>query len=114
MDNCLFCKIRDKQIPADIVFADDEIIAFNDIHPQAPVHILIISRKHIDSVSEVTEENCSLVGRMILAAKKIARIAGVEKSGYRLVFNCGEDAGQAVFHIHLHLLGARKLNWPPG
>lgn len=114
MTDCLFCKIRDKEIPADIVFQDDEIVAFKDIHPEAPVHILIIPRQHIAGLLDITEENYYLTGKMVLAAKKIARMAGIEKSGWRLVFNCGPDAGQAVFHIHLHLLGGRKLNWPAG
>ncbi len=115
MDNtCIFCKIINKEIPAGIIYSDEEVVAFNDINPQAPVHIIIIPKKHIERVSELKESNSALVGKLVLVAKKLAEEKNISDSGYRLVFNCNKDAGQAVFHIHLHLLGGRKLNWPPG
>lgn len=112
--DCLFCKIARKEIPSKIVFEDDQIIAFSDIKPQASVHTLIIPRRHIEKVSDLTDKDAELVGRLVLRAKDIAGKAGVEYSGYRIVLNCGGDAGQEVPHIHLHLLGGRRFNWPPG
>lgn len=115
MDNaCIFCKIINKEIPAGIVYGNDEIVAFNDVNPQAPVHIIIIPRKHIERVSEIKEGDSALVGKLVLVAKKLAEEKKISDSGYRLVFNCNKDAGQVVFHIHLHLLGGRKMGWPPG
>jgi histidine triad (HIT) family protein len=114
MTDCLFCKIRDKEIKSDIIYEDKEVLAFKDINPQAPIHILVIPKKHIASLSDLDKENSYLVGMMVMAAKKIAEESNIKNSGYRLVFNCGPDAGQAVFHIHLHLLGGRSLGWPPG
>lgn len=114
MDNCLFCRIRDKEIKSKIIYEDEAVIAFNDINPQAPVHVLIISKEHIDKISSLNEKNSLMAAKMIIAAKKIARENNIETDGYRLVFNCGPNAGQAVFHIHLHLLGGRKMGWPPG
>ena len=113
-DDCIFCKISKKEIPSDIVYEDNEIIAFKDIRPQAPVHILIIPKKHIPYIANIEEEDIPLIGKLIFTAKKIARSLGIDESGYRLVFNNGSDAGQEVFHIHLHLLGGRKFKWPPG
>lgn len=107
MNSCIFCKIVDNQIPADVLFDDDEIIAFRDIHPKAPVHLLIIPKKHIESVATITNEDSKLVGQIVLAAKEIAK--RLDLSGYRLIFNTGEDAGAEVPHIHLHLLGGKKL-----
>lgn len=112
--DCIFCKIVSKEIPAKIVFENERIIAFEDINPQAPTHILIIPKKHIPYISELSEEDISLVGELIYTAKKIAKEKGLEKDGYRLVFNNGKNAGQEVFHIHLHLLGGRVFRWPPG
>ena len=112
--NCLFCKIIKKDIPSNIVFEDNKILAFEDINPQAPVHIVVIPKYHIDSVAALKDENIHLVGSLVLAAKEIAKKKGVQESGYRIIFNCNKDAGQAVFHIHLHLLGGRKFAWPPG
>ena len=109
----LFEKIADREIPADLVFEDDRCIAFRDIHPQAPTHILIVPRKPIPTLNDLTEEDEALVGHLFLVAKQIARQEGLD-NGYRTVFNCGEEAGQTVFHIHLHLLGGRTLSWPPG
>ncbi len=114
MSNCLFCKIFKKEISSKIVYEDSEIMAFEDINPQAPVHILIIPAKHIESINDIKEEDKELIGKMFLIAKKLAKEKGVSESGFRTVFNTGKDAGQAVFHIHLHLLGGRKMSWPPG
>jgi len=111
---CLFCRIIKKEIPAKIVFEDDKILAFEDIKPQAPVHILLIPKRHIGKVSDLTEADARMAGELILAAKKIAGERGVGGSGYRIVLNCDKDAGQEVFHLHLHLLGGRKFSWPPG
>ena len=112
--DCLFCKIAHKEIPAKIVLEDSRFLAFEDVSPQAPVHILIIPKEHVEKVSDLTDENSELAGGLILAAKKLAKAIGIEDSGYRLVLNCNKDAGQAVFHLHLHLLGGRKFSWPPG
>lgn len=113
-ETCLFCGIVNKKIPAKTVFEDRDIIAFEDIRPQAPVHILIVPRRHIERISDLDGTDAELAGRLLLTAKNIAKDRGVESSGYRIVFNCNKDAGQEVFHIHLHLLGGRKFNWPPG
>lgn len=112
MNNCLFCKIAAKEIPSEIVFENEELVAFNDISPQAPVHILIIPKVHISTPAEINETNSAVAGKMIAAAAEIAGRKGLD--GYRLVFNCNESAGQSVFHIHAHLLGGRDMMWPPG
>lgn len=114
MSNCLFCRIAAGEIPAELIHQDDEIIAFRDINPQAPHHVLIIPRRHIETILDLKEDDAGLTGRMVLAAGKIASELGLSERGYRLVFNCKRDAGQEVFHIHLHLLGGRRLTWPPG
>lgn len=114
MSNCIFCKIISGEIPAKKVFENDNIIAFNDINPEAPVHILIIPKKHIASVNEITEQDINIIGEIFLAAKEIAKNQGVSEDGYRVVTNCGEKAGQSVQHLHYHLLGGRNLKWPPG
>lgn len=114
MSETIFSKIINKEIPAEILFEDDNMIAINDIQPQAPVHILIIPKKNIPTINDADVTDELLLGKMILLAKKIAAEKGVEKEGYRLIFNVNEGAGQTVFHIHLHLLGGRKFNWPPG
>ncbi len=111
---CIFCKIIDGQIPADLIYQDDSIVAFRDINPQAPTHVLIIPKKHIEKISDINEEDSELISKMVLVAKKIAEDEGITESGFRLVFNNNKDAGQEVFHIHLHLLGGRKFSWPPG
>lgn len=113
-DGCIFCKIIKKDIPSEIVFEDNEVLAFKDLRPQAPVHILIIPKYHIEKVSDLNEKNVDLVGNLILTAKNIAREKGIEESGYRIIINCNKDAGQEVFHLHAHLLGGRKFSWPPG
>ncbi len=113
-DSCIFCKITKKEIPAKTVFEDNKIMAFEDINPQAPVHIVIIPKTHIERVSDLTDENVGLIGSLVLAAKNIAKERNIQESGYRIVINCNKDAGQAVFHIHMHLLGGRPFTWPPG
>ncbi|NCF72775.1 MAG: HIT domain-containing protein [Gammaproteobacteria bacterium] len=112
--DCLFCKILDGDIPADIVYESATAIAFRDINPQAPTHVLIIPRKHIATINEITDDDQSLVGSLYSAAREIAAAEGIAEDGYRAVMNCNEGAGQTVFHIHLHLLGGRDLSWPPG
>jgi histidine triad (HIT) family protein len=114
MEDCLFCKIINKKIPSAIVFEDDKVIAFRDIDPQAPVHILIVPRKHVPTLMDLTDEDKEIIGYIYLVAKKLAQKEGVAKKGFRVVANCNADAGQAVFHIHFHLLGGRRLSWPPG
>ena len=110
----IFTKIINKEIPADIVYEDDELLAFNDITPQAPIHILIIPKKEISTLNSLKTEDATIVGKMLLLAKDLAKKYKIDQSGYRTVFNCNEDGGQTVFHIHLHLLGGRQLDWPPG
>lgn len=114
MSECIFCKIINREINSSIVYEDEEILAFNDINPQAPVHIILIPKKHIEKISDITPEDIELVGKLVFIAQRIAKERNISDSGYRLVFNCNKDAGQAVFHIHLHLLGGRKFSWPPG
>lgn len=114
MSDCLFCKIIDGEIPATVVHAGDRVVAFKDITPRAPTHLLIVPRRHVGSLNDLTAEDDGLVGEMVRTAAALAREHGHADSGYRTVFNCNADAGQTVFHIHLHLLGGRKLTWPPG
>ncbi len=113
MEDCLFCKIAAGQIPADIVYQDDDVIAFNDINPQAPQHILFIPRHHIASMTDLTEEDGPLLGKIYVVAKDMAKKLNLER-GYRFLTNVGPDAGQSVLHLHFHLLGGRQLGWPPG
>ena len=110
----IFTKIINKEIDANIVYEDDDILAFEDINPQAPIHILIIPKKKIQTANDIQEEDTSLIGRLVLVAKDIAKQKGIDKDGYRLIMNCNDDGGQTVFHIHMHLIGGRKLSWPPG
>ena len=112
--DCLFCKIVAGSIPSKTAFQNDELIAFHDINPAAPTHILIVPRQHILNTTELTESNAPLIGRLILAAAKIAHEQGLDSKGYRIVTNTGPDGGQSVSHLHLHLLGGRKMSWPPG
>jgi histidine triad (HIT) family protein len=114
MDQCIFCRIVERSLPARIVFEDDEIVAFEDAHPQAPVHTLIVPRKHLASLKDATADDAALLGRMLVVATQLARERGLETRGYRMVFNTGAGAGQTVFHLHLHLLGGRVFHWPPG
>ncbi|MCJ7555228.1 MAG: histidine triad nucleotide-binding protein [Ignavibacteriaceae bacterium] len=111
----IFSKIINKEIPADIVYESDTVLAFNDIRPQAPVHVLIIPKIEIPKVTDIKgSEHAALLGEMIDAANKIARDLSIADDGFRLVFNCGDNGGQEVYHLHLHLLAGRKMNWPPG
>lgn len=112
--NCLFCKIVDGQIPAKIAYQDDKCLAFHDINPQAPTHILVIPRQHIASLKEATSANNELLGHLLTSAAKIANDLGIAEEGFRTVINTGALAGQTVFHIHIHILGGRGLAWPPG
>ena len=114
MSDCIFCKIASGEINASIVYQDDEVVAFNDLNPQAPTHVLVIPRKHVSRVSELEEADAALAGRLILTANQIVRDLGLVEAGYRLVLNCNEGAGQSVWHVHLHLLGGRTFGWPPG
>lgn len=114
MADCLFCKMVAGEIKPDMVKETDELIAFRDINPQAATHILVVPRKHISTANELTNADAELVGKLVLTAQEIARQEGIAESGYRLVMNCNAGAGQTVFHIHLHLLGGRQMNWPPG
>ena len=114
MSDCLFCKIKNGEIPSTKVYEDELVYAFLDIDPQAPVHIIIIPKVHISSANEISEENCAVVGHIFSVAAKIAKEKGFAENGYRIVNNCGEDGGQTVSHIHFHLLAGRNLQWPPG
>jgi len=112
--SCLFCKIAQAEIKTEFLFENEHVLAFRDIHPQAPQHILIIPRQHIATLNELDADNNYLVGEMLLAAKTLASKMNFAKSGYRVLMNCNDDGGQSVYHIHLHLLGGRALGWPPG
>ena len=114
MSDCLFCGIVDGKIKANLVYEDDAVVAFKDIAPKAPVHFLIIPRKHVAGVSDIAESDRELIGAIFQVAAKLAREHGIAESGYRVVVNSGADAGQSVFHINYHLLGGRQLSWPPG
>ncbi len=114
MEDCIFCKIINKQIPSSIIYEDDKSLAFNDINPQAPVHILIIPKKHIRSLVESDNTDKELLGHLTQVARDIANEKGLATKGFRLVLNSGLEAGQSVWHIHLHILGGRKMTWPPG
>ncbi len=114
MSETIFTKIINKQIPAKIIFEDNDVLAFHDISPQAPTHLLIIPKKPIPTLNDVTENDQMLLGKLLLTASMLAKKLGLSENGYRVVMNCNQDGGQAVYHIHLHLLGGRKLNWPPG
>ena len=114
MDSCIFCKIKNREIPSKIVFEDERIVAFNDANPQAPVHILLIPKEHFASLNDIPEEKKDVLGHLLLKARQIAQQEGISKNGYRIVLNTERDAGQEVFHIHFHLLGGRGMTWPPG
>jgi len=114
MEGCLFCKIAKKEIPSTLLYEDEAVLAFEDIHPQAPTHTIIIPREHIERVSEITEKNASLVSQMVLVGNRLAQKEGLSERGYRFVINCNQEGGQTVFHLHLHLLGGRPFRWPPG
>jgi histidine triad (HIT) family protein len=114
MSSCLFCKIIRREIPGSIVYEDDRVLAFNDINPQAPFHILVIPKRHIASLNDLQPGDDQLVGELLRRAAAIAAERGISAGGFRTVFNTNRDAGQTVFHIHLHLLGGRSMTWPPG
>lgn len=114
MTDCIFCKIAAGEIPAKVVYQNDDVLAFRDLNPQAPTHILVIPKKHIATTNDVTAADEALIGKMLLAAKQVAKDEGIADSGYRTVMNCNRGAGQTVFHIHLHVLGGRPMGWPPG
>lgn len=114
MSDCIFCKIIDGDIPSDVVYEDEDVFAFKDLNAQAPLHVLIIPKMHIATINDLETNNADVIGKLYLAAKKIATDEGYADNGYRVVMNCGEAAGQSVFHLHLHLLAGRPLNWPPG
>lgn len=114
MSDCIFCKIASGDIPGDIVYQDDRVIAVNDIDPKAPVHILIMPKKHIPSLNEIDDSNKDIMAHILTVAANLAKAKGVAEKGYRIVNNCGVQGGQSVEHIHFHLLGGRSLTWPPG
>ena len=114
MSDCLFCKIRDGEIQGDIVYEDDDVLAFNDVNPQAPIHLLIIPKKHISTVNDLSDTDEAIMGKLFSTAKMIAAEKGISEDGYRLVVNCNVRAGQTVFHIHMHMLADRDMAWPPG
>ena len=112
--DCLFCKIAAGEITSDIIYEDDSVVAFSDISPKAPIHKLIIPRKHIATLNDLSDQDTQLAGHILQTAKQLAQEFDIATSGYRVVFNVNKGAGQAVYHVHLHLLGGRPLNWPPG
>jgi histidine triad (HIT) family protein len=112
--DCLFCRIAQQQLPAAILHEDDRVVAFRDISPQAPVHMLVIPKKHVTTINDLQPDDAALVGHMVLTAQKLAKAEGIDESGYRLVMNCNREGGQTVYHIHLHVLGGRGMQWPPG
>tara|TARA_B100001057_G_scaffold155493_1_gene155714 strand:- start:521 stop:919 length:399 start_codon:yes stop_codon:yes gene_type:complete len=113
-NDCLFCRIVEKKVPADIVYESDDVIAFKDIEPKAPIHCLIIPKKHISTINDIDGSNSNIIGLMYEAVAQLARSFNVDKEGYRVVMNCNSDGGQTVYHIHLHFLAGRQLSWPPG
>jgi histidine triad (HIT) family protein len=114
MSDCLFCRIVSREIPASIVYEDERVLAFNDINPQASTHVLVIPKRHIPTLSDLTAEDDAIVGEVVRRAAAIAAERGIAAGGFRTVFNTNRDAGQTVFHVHLHLIGGRALGWPPG
>jgi len=114
MENCIFCKIIRREIPSEIVYEDNDILAFKDISPVAPTHILVIPKKHIPSIDSLGTEDLELISKVFLILKKLAKDFHLDKDGYRIVNNCGELGGQTVHHLHFHLLGGRQMQWPPG
>jgi histidine triad (HIT) family protein len=110
----IFTKIINREIPADIVYETDDVLAFRDIHPQAPVHVLVIPKRPVESIAHAGPDHEALMGKLLLAAAEVARVEGVAEQGYRVVTNIGQHGGQSVYHLHLHVLGGRQLGWPPG
>lgn len=113
-EDCIFCKIAKREIPATIIYEDEEIIAFEDINSKAPVHFLFIPRKHIGTLNDVGTEDAALLGRLLTGVRRVAKEKAIAEGGYRVVINCNKDAGQEVLHLHVHLLGGRSFSWPPG
>jgi len=114
VSDCIFCKIASGEIPADLIYEDDLVVGFRDLNPQAPTHVLLIPRKHIATLNDLQPEDEAIVGRLYTAAAKVAAQEGIAEQGYRTLINCNDDGGQTVFHLHLHLLGGRRMSWPPG
>ena len=114
MADCLFCKIISKESSIEILFEDDEVLVFKDINPQAPIHFLIVPKKHNSTINDLQQEDEKITGKIILTAQSLAKQENIDENGYRLVFNCNSEGGQEVYHIHLHLLGGRPMQWPPG
>jgi histidine triad (HIT) family protein len=114
MEDCVLCDVLEKKIPGKIIHEEKEIVAIQDINPQSPVHILILPRKHIPTLMDMTEADEKLIGKMVILASELAKKHQISEKGFRLVFNCNRDGGQSINHIHLHLLGGRRMNWPPG
>ncbi len=114
MTDCIFCKMVSGEIQPDVVYENDDVLAFRDVSPQAPTHVLVIPKKHYSTINDLQPEDAELMGKLVLSAQKVAEIDGLSEQGYRMVLNCNEGAGQTVFHIHMHVLGGRRMNWPPG
>lgn len=114
MSDCIFCKMASAEIRPDVVYEDDAVLAFRDLNPQAPTHVLVIPKRHIATTNDLQVEDLELVGKLVLTAKKVAALEGLAERGYRTVLNCNAEAGQSVFHLHLHVLGGRPMGWPPG
>lgn len=114
MSDCLFCKMVSGEIQPDTIYEDDEVLGFRDLNPQAPTHVLVVPKTHISTINDLEDNHSALVGKLYLAAKKIAADEGIADDGYRTVMNCNAGAGQTVFHLHLHVLGGRPMGWPPG
>ena len=114
MSDCIFCKIAAGEIPADKVFEDDLVVGFRDLQPQAPTHIVIIPRKHVETMNDFTEGDSELLSRIMLVCQRIAADEGLSDDGYRVVMNCNKNGGQSVYHVHAHVLGGRRMSWPPG
>ncbi len=112
--DCIFCKIINKTIPAKIAYEDEEVLAFHDLHPQAPVHMLVIPKKHISTINQIESQDQMLAGKLLLTAQKLAKDQGFADAGFRVVMNCNEQGGQTVYHIHMHVLAGRHMTWPPG
>lgn len=114
MNDCIFCKMASGEIRPDTVYEDDEVLAFRDLHPQAPTHVLVIPKQHVATLNDLDTDSAALAGKLLLAAAKVAEQEGIAEQGYRTVINCNTAGGQTVLHLHLHLLGGRPMHWPPG
>jgi len=114
MSDCIFCKIVNKEIPTQIIYEDESVLAFNDIQPQAPIHVLVIPKKHISDIASINGDDFFLINTLFKTMKKIAQEKGIEEDGYRIVNNCRDNGGQTVGHLHFHLMGGREMKWPPG